>query len=190
MARLLLPLVGLIVVALNTAALDREQAAVDFIEADSSIEIRSSNLHDPSTWLSTDVEVCKGDCTFVVFFGERAILMQKNGTGQVRELTVAPRENLKNWSEIVEIEDLPLDLPNNPLVDIGGEEYLFTNVRGHEIWRVSGDEHNEFDAGSDTNSRPAEGLYFQNESNAGRSQSTQDPCVDVPLPEVRDVCVQ
>ena len=189
-ARFLFPLIGLFLVNFTVIAVEREQATIESDDRNSIIQIRSSNFDSPHTWKSVDVEVCRGDCTFVVYFGESALLMEKNNAGQIRELTIATREKLNEWPARVEIEDLSLDLVINPLVDIGTKQYVLSHIVDPTIWRVSGtgNGHTEFDESKTIGSPFTDGIFVRYDPNAGPTDPPiQNPCAEDPVPEKRDV---
>lgn len=185
--RALLPLIGLVGLVGNAVAIEREQATITHNPLDTSIQFHSSNLHYPSTWRTIDVEVCKGDCTFVVYSGDAALLMEKNSGGQVRELVLETRERLSKWSTTIDIQGLSLDLSNNPIVDIGGTEYVFTQIPGQEIWRVSEDDQNNYENEIVSSAASVESPVALNALNAGPTGPTKSSCVGDPVPEKRDI---
>ena len=181
------PVIGLFLVNFTVIAVEREQATIESDDRKSIIQIRSSNFDDPSTSKCIDVEVCQGDCTFVVFLGETAMLMEKNSAGQIRELTIESREKLNEWSARVEIEDLSLDLEKNPFVDIGTKQYVMTQMGGSKIWRVQGKSHTEFDESKTIGSSHTVCTFDWPDPDASPTSSTVEVCVDDSVPEKRNI---
>ena len=132
---------GLLFAVVYANADERQQRNVDVDELSSIIQIHSSSFDANSMPNSVSIEVCKGHCMFVLSFGDTLLVMEKDGTGRVREVPTTHDDFMRDWPVRIDMETLPLDLANNPFVEIGGKEYVMSYVRGPEIWRVASDDH-------------------------------------------------
>ena len=187
--RFLISMYGLIVAVAFINAVEREQRAVDADEPSSIVQIHSSSIGASNMPKSSSIEICKGHCMFVLSFGNTLIVMQKDEAGRVREVTTTHHDLLKDWPARIDIETLPLDLTNNPFIEIGGKDYVLSFDRGPEIWRVSSDDdHREFSPGKVANSSLTEDPRVPI-GPIGEPDRFTVPyeCVEPPSPENRNI---
>ena len=113
---------------LQVETLNKEdvQATLTSGFATSRLEYTAIDFSSPSDSIQGTLETCSGECTFLLTYGEQAVVVSRNSSGQITESLLIPRSReLESEMHSIDVAEQKIDLQQLPIWSISNRLFGF-----------------------------------------------------------------